>query len=243
MRPPKELLPGLYTLSSGGIVNLFWIIDGDTVTLIDTGFKGSADSILAGIAACGRKPQDVRDILVTHCHRDHAGSLVPLKTRTVAITSMHPVDAEMVRRGESMRPVRPSPTLLGYPMFLSIKFAPAETFRLEPIAVDRQINDGDELPLAGGIRAVHVPGHCAGQLAFLWNRHGGVLFAADAAANVFGLGLSPVYEDLELGKRSLAKISALTFEHACFGHGRPILGGADKQFREKWPAAGGDRRA
>jgi glyoxylase-like metal-dependent hydrolase (beta-lactamase superfamily II) len=235
MRPPKELLPGLFTMSSGGIVNLFWIIDGNTVTLIDTGLKGTADRILQNIAACGRQPQDVRDILVTHCHRDHAGSLAALKNRTGATTYMHPIDAEMVRQGKSMRPVRPSPTLLGYPMYLSIKYAPAKMFQLEPISVDREINDGEELPIAGGIRAIHVPGHCAGQLAFLWNRHGGVLFAADAAAHVFGLSLSPIYEDLEVGKQSLAKISALTFEHACFGHGRPILGGADKEFRTKFP--------
>ena len=37
------------------------------------------------------------------------------------------------------------------------------------------MSDGEVLPFAGGIRAVHAPGHCAGQLAFFWPRHGGVL--------------------------------------------------------------------
>jgi glyoxylase-like metal-dependent hydrolase (beta-lactamase superfamily II) len=102
---PKELLPGLFTLSSRRMVNLFWIIDGNSVTLIDTGFKGSAEAILQGIAACGRRPEEVRDILVTHCHRDHAGSLAPLKSSAGATTYMHPLDAAMVRQGQTMRPV------------------------------------------------------------------------------------------------------------------------------------------
>jgi glyoxylase-like metal-dependent hydrolase (beta-lactamase superfamily II) len=235
--PPKEVLPGLFTIRSKRIVNVFWIVDGETVTLIDTGLAGSADTILEGIAACGRQPADVRHILVTHCHRDHAGSLAALKERTGATTYMHPLDAEMVRQGRSMRPIFPTSSRFARLMYrVLVKSAKPESFRIDPISVDRQINDGEELPIAGGIHAIHVPGHCAGQLAFLWNRHGGVLFAADAAANMRRLSLSPMYEDLQLGKQSLAKISAQNFENACFGHGRPIVGGADREFRRLWPA-------
>ena len=34
-----------------------------------------------------------------------------------------------------------------------------------------------------GLQVIHTPGHCAGQVAFLWPREGGVLFVGDAAAN------------------------------------------------------------
>jgi glyoxylase-like metal-dependent hydrolase (beta-lactamase superfamily II) len=231
---PKQLLPGLFTLRSK-VVNIFWIVDGQSVTVIDTGFAGSAEAILKVIAECGRGSQDVRAILVTHCHWDHAGSLAALQAGTDATTYMHPEDAALVREGRCARPIAPSPGLISRILFqLFINGAPAR--RIDPARVDREIGDGEELPIAGGIRATHVPGHCAGQLAFLWNRHGGVLFAADTAANLFGLGLSIAYENLDLGRQSLAKISALTFENACFGHGRPILGGADKEFRRLWPA-------
>ncbi len=96
------------------------------------------------------------------------------------------------------------------------------------------MDDGKKLPLAGGIRAIHARGHCAGQLVFLWPHHGGVLFAANAAMNMMGLGLMLGYENLEKGKRSLAKIVSHAFEVACFGHGRAILQGASKRFRQKW---------
>jgi glyoxylase-like metal-dependent hydrolase (beta-lactamase superfamily II) len=231
----KQSLPGLFMLHSKIVVNVFWTIDGESVTVIDTGFAGSADAILKGITACGRCPQDVRDIFVTHCHWDHAGSLAALQAKTKATIYMHPDDAALAREGHCARPIVPSPGLISHILFqLFINNAP--TRRIEPARVDREIGDGEELPIAGGIRAIHVPGHCAGQLAFLWNRHGGVLFAADTAANLGGLGLSMGYENLDLGRQSLTKISALTFENACCGHGGPILGGADKEFRRLWPA-------
>jgi glyoxylase-like metal-dependent hydrolase (beta-lactamase superfamily II) len=38
----------------------------------------------------------------------------------------------------------------------------------------------------------------------------------------------------ETGKRSLAKLAALDFDVACFGHGNPIVEGAADRFRKKW---------
>jgi glyoxylase-like metal-dependent hydrolase (beta-lactamase superfamily II) len=233
---PKELLPGLFALRIK-FVNVFWIVDGDSVTLIDTGLPGSEEPILEGIASSGRGPQDVNAILVTHCHYDHSGSLAALKNRTGATTYMHPFDAELVREGKTMRPVVPVAAPFGGLIFrVVVRSIPQGKYHIDPVGVDRELVDGQELPIAGGIRAVHVPGHCAGQLAFLWNRHGGVLFAADAAVHGSELKLARVYEDLKAGLQSLAKISSLTFENACFSHGRPILGGAAAKFREKWPA-------
>ena len=49
--------------------------------------------------------------------------------------------------------------------------------------IDHEINDGTELPIAGGLKAIHIPGQCAGQVALLWARRR-VLFAADACANM-----------------------------------------------------------
>ena len=100
--------------------------------------------------------------------------------------------------------------------------------------MDVEVNDGDELPIGGGLKVLHIPGHCKGQVAFLRARNGGLLFAADACANMPRLGWSLGYEDFEEGKRSLAKLSALTFDVACLGHGRAITKGAAGRFRQKW---------
>jgi len=97
--------------------------------------------------------------------------------------------------------------------------------------IDREIDDGTELPIAGGLKAIHVPGHCAGQLAFLWPRRR-VLFAADACSNMMGLGYSLGYEDFALGQRALSKLAAFDFDVALFGHGSPITNGAAQKFRQ-----------
>jgi hypothetical protein len=35
-------------------------------------------------------------------------------------------------------------------------------------AAAQEINDRTELPIAGGLKAIHIPGQCAGQIALLW---------------------------------------------------------------------------
>jgi glyoxylase-like metal-dependent hydrolase (beta-lactamase superfamily II) len=229
--PATAIVPGLWEVSLG-FVNAF-ILDADHgLTVIDTGFAGSAGKILKAIREIGREPSDVHQILVTHCHSDHAGSLAELKRLTGATVTMHPVDAEMVRAGKALRPLKPAPGLFNAFMgrFL-LRWAPTV---VEPAEVEHQVGDGETLPIAGGLQAIHVPGHCAGQLAFLWPEHGGVLIAADAVANVFGLALSPLYEDVAEGKRSAEKLAALEFAAACFGHGKPIKIRAAARFRKKW---------
>ena len=226
----KQLVPGLYTIPLGP-VNAF-LIDSDGLTLIDTGYAKNAEQILEAVQSIGRQPGDIKHILVTHCHPDHAGSLARLKQVAGAPAYMHPADAAIVRTGKVPPHLKPAPGLINNILFrVLIGFGPAEYGAAE---IEHEVRDGDELAIAGGIRAIHVPGHCAGQLAFLWPEHGGVLFAADAASNMLGFGYSVGYEDVEEGRRSLAKIAALDFEIACFAHGKPILQGASSRFRQKW---------
>jgi glyoxylase-like metal-dependent hydrolase (beta-lactamase superfamily II) len=99
--------------------------------------------------------------------------------------------------------------------------------RVEPAETDHRVLDGEVLDVAGGMRVVAFPGHSAGQVGYLWERHGGVLFAGDAAANQLGrLDVAIVYEDYAQGLRDLARLGSLEYETACFGHGPPIIGGA-----------------
>src|SRR5271157_1897197 len=213
----KEVVPGLWQVPLG-YVNAFLFDTGDGLALIDTGIPGSSPKILEAVRAIGREPAAIRDILVTHCHSDHAGSAAEMKRLTRAAATMHPTDAEMVRAGKAKRPLTQTPGLLN--AFICRFFIGSAPTAIEPAEIAHEAQDGAMLP--GGLRAIHVPGHCAGQLAFLWPEHGGVLIAADAATNAFGLALCPMYEDLAEGQRSMSKLASLEFEVACFGHGKPI---------------------
>jgi len=226
MAAPTQIVEGLWQVGLGS-VNVF-LLDQGELTLIDTGLPGSADKIVAAIESIGKKVTDLKYIIVTHCHPDHAGSVAALKKMSGARVYMHPVDAAMVRKGEAARPMAPAPGLLRGLMYRM--FIPKKPMPIEPCAIDQEINDGTELPIAGGLKAIHVPGQCAGQVALLWPRRR-LLFAADACANMPNFGYALCYESLEEGKKSLRKLAALDFDVAVFGHGGPIKSGASQKFR------------
>ena len=105
--------------------------------------------------------------------------------------------------------------------------------RVEPVTIDQPLTDGEILPIVGGIEVIHVPGHCAGQVALLW-RPGRMLFAGDVCTNLMGLGDPVGFESLEEGRASQRKLATLSFDAAGFGHGKPIARDASTQFRNKW---------
>ncbi len=228
---PAPVVPGVWDLPIS-IVHAYLIADGDApdapLALVDTGLPGSAPAILSAVAALGRRPEDVRWIVATHLHVDHTGSLAELKRATGAEVMMHPADAAMVAEGRGGRTMHESPAP-GSAQFVA--GFDAALRRMEACATDRLLADGDELPFAGGARVVHAPGHAAGQVALLLPGAGGVLVAADALGNRGTLGWSVGYEDLALGAASVRRLAELEFDTAAFGHGDPIVGGADAQFR------------
>jgi glyoxylase-like metal-dependent hydrolase (beta-lactamase superfamily II) len=231
----KQVVPGLFVIPTG-VVNTFLLDAADGCALIDAGLPDRVDDILRGITAAGKRPADVRHLIVTHAHPDHIGSLAAVQSATGAAVYCHPLDAAIVTAGGEFRPLSVSPGLVSWLVWrLFIRPILRRYPRVEPTLVDHHLSDGQVLPIAGGLKVVHAPGHCAGQVALLWAAHGGVLLVADAAANVAGLRPSPAYEDLAVGDQSLRRLSALDFQVACFGHGKAIVGEAAARFRRRWP--------
>ena len=176
----RQITPSVYEIPLGH-VNAF-LINHDELTLIDTGLEGNAHKLMRAIEQIGRTASDIRHIIVTHCHSDHTGSLAAIQKACNATTYMHPIDAALVRQGNAMRPVTPAPGLINKALYRTlIVNAPKQ---ITPAQIDREVEDGTTLEIAGGIEAIHTPGHCAGQLALFWPQEGGVLFAADTASNM-----------------------------------------------------------
>jgi glyoxylase-like metal-dependent hydrolase (beta-lactamase superfamily II) len=136
----------------------------------------------------------------------------------------------MAESGGPFRPLTPAPGLLRR-VLCRIFFDPNE--RVAPVAIDQPVTAGEVLPIAGGIEVTHVPGHCAGQVALLW-RPGRMLFAGDVCMNVIGLGDPLGFENLEEGRASQRKLTALSFDAAGFGHGESIARDASTRFRNKY---------
>ena len=58
------------------LVNWTLVTDGSGVVLIDAGFPGSRDDVLASLRQLGFGVDDLRAILLTHAHIDHFGSAI-----------------------------------------------------------------------------------------------------------------------------------------------------------------------
>ena len=228
--PVKTIVPGIHQISLG-FVNVFLLDGNDGVTLIDTGIPGSDRKILAAIEQLGKHIQDVHSIVITHLHADHTGSLFALKDATGAEVYAHAEEAGAIRVGQTMRAVQPAPGWFNA-LIVGLMMRPRKPRLQMPVAVEHEVRDGDELP--GGLMAVHTPGHTAGHLALLWPHHGGVFFLGDAATAMFRLGYPPIFEDFELGQRSLKRIAGMDFETACCSHGQAFLDHASEKFRQKW---------
>ena len=224
-----EIIPGVDAIDGLGIGRAYLYREGDRLTLIDTGLSGSADRIFAEIERSGR-PEDLRQIIITHHHGDHTGSLAELAERTGAEVLAHSLDAPVVR-GE-----RPAPGAKPQGLWRLLAPLLARAVRPPPPArVDRELADGDEIELDTGAKVVHVPGHTMGSIA-IYVPAKRVLFAGDAATNVLGLGPPSgsfgIYnEDRDQLRQSFRKLAELDFEVACFGHGPPLDKEASLAFR------------
>ncbi len=79
-----------------GIANTHIVANARAIAIVDAGMPHQANRILRRIRALGHSPQDVRLILITHGHIDHAGSALALKRATGAPIALHRGDARLV---------------------------------------------------------------------------------------------------------------------------------------------------
>jgi glyoxylase-like metal-dependent hydrolase (beta-lactamase superfamily II) len=224
----KRISNNIYQISLGW-VNVF-VIEDNGLTLVGTGPKKSADKIFNAIKSAGKNPYDIKQIILTHLHPDHAGSAGEIKRILKVPVMAHFDDAQIIRYGIAFRKeLCLTPGLKNWLIYhLAIKRSAID---IDPVEIDRQLNDNDLLPLLGGLRVIHTPGHSKGHISLLAEKEE-VLIAGDLLSNSMGLDLSVFYEDRDEGIRSIVKVTDLDFEKVVFGHGRPILNNAGSIIRE-----------
>ena len=126
-------------------VAAYLITTSDGHILIDGGLEASAPRILHSIRALGFRPRDVKYLLVSHAHFDHAGGLAALKAATgaqlVATAEERPALEQGRHFGDNDNGVG----------------------RFPAVRVDHVVRDGGRLSLGGVVLTAHLtPGHTKG---------------------------------------------------------------------------------
>jgi glyoxylase-like metal-dependent hydrolase (beta-lactamase superfamily II) len=219
------IAPGAYRVNLNGVA-VFLIDAPDGVTVVDSGRPGKVDRIMSGIRSIGKRPTDVNNVLITHYHNDHVGSLGELAESVRAKVWVPQGESSLIRDG-GRPPELQHRSFLGALLSRAIKMV-----EQKPGPVDHEVSGGDELPIAGGIQVIDSPGHTVGHVSYLWSHQSGVLFAGDAASNIFGrLDVMPVCEDFARAEQSFIALGEHHFNSVGFGHGRAIISGAGDALR------------
>ena len=145
---PYRIAGNVYYVGASDITS-FLITTPAGHILLDGGFVETAPRIEANVKKLGFKLADVKILLSSHAHFDHAGGLAELKRATGAKFAASEKDAALLARG-------------GKGDFL---FGDKATF--PPIQADRILHDGDTVVLGGTTLTAHLaPGHTMGNTAW-----------------------------------------------------------------------------
>lgn len=220
-----EVIPCLWMIEGPGPCYLYR--DADTYTLIDTGIAGDTARILDHLTDIGGKPEQLRQIILTHSHADHTGGQAELIERTQAEVLAHKLDVPVISGKEDFQ-IPNVPEREREIMEKLIEETPEPT----PAPVDRTLQDGDEIDLGSGATVVHVPGHTPGSIAIYMPKEK-LLFAGDAAERDLeeNLILGMFNLDRPQAIKSFRKLAELDFDIACIGHGKPLDKDASLEFR------------
>ncbi|HET7615465.1 MAG TPA: MBL fold metallo-hydrolase [Bacillales bacterium] len=201
------------------------IASDQSAVLVDTGFPGQFDQLKATLADHDVPLEKLTDILITHQDLDHIGNLPQVVAESSPQVRVWAHEAEQ-------------PYIQGEKSLLKYKLEAVEQLPKEvpeafreglkslilnpPTArVDQLLEDGQELPIAGGITVIFTPGHSPGHLSLYLNESK-TLIAADAMMVDDGQLNGPAPQatpDMNLANQSLKKFIPHDIEKVVCYHG------------------------
>lgn len=210
----------------GVIANTYIVADTDGLTIIDAGLPRSEKKILAYIASLGKSARDVKRILITHADIDHYGGLAALQRATGGRTYASRVEAEAMAQGKYSREIKPS----GFSLrrFLFALLSPF--VKATPLQVDEILEEGQTLPVLGGLQVLETPGHTPGHIS-LYAPSAHILFCGDSIVadekGLHGSRSGLTWNETE-ARVSEKKQAALGAQIVCSGHGPVVRDAAGK---------------
>ncbi|MCG8589009.1 MAG: MBL fold metallo-hydrolase [Proteobacteria bacterium] len=198
LRAPVPALPRLHQIIlptpwEVGPVQIY-VIEGDPLTLVDTGVKSlaSREALEAALDALGYGLGDVGRVVLTHFHEDHLGQVQTLREAGAELEVFaHEHEAPMIEFFSAERDERLAETQAlfeeyGVPSALldeqtawrrqAMRESPPLS---EATRVENLVRDGDGIPFKEfELEVIHAPGHTAGHL-LLHEPQSGTLITGD----------------------------------------------------------------
>ncbi|HKV17731.1 MAG TPA: MBL fold metallo-hydrolase [Mycobacterium sp.] len=210
------------------LVNWTLIADNTGVVLIDAGFPGDRDDVLASMRELGFGVDDLRAILLTHAHIDHFGSAIWFAKTLGTPVYCHADEVGHSKR-EYLEQAKPTdvaahawqPRWLKWSVAISRKGA----FTHDGIPTAEALTEEVAATLPGSPIAIPSPGHTGGHCSFLVD---GVLISGDALVTGHPVAtrtgpqlLHKVFNhDQDRCVRSLAALAMLETDVLVPGHGQ-----------------------
>jgi metallo-beta-lactamase class B len=123
---PAKIVGPIYYVGTRGL-GAYLITSPAGHILLDGGMPASAKDIEASIRQLGFKPEDIRFLLITHAHVDHAGTTAYFKRLSDATFAVMARDFENMKSGGKTDPM----------------YGANPAFYFPPVKADRVLKDGD----------------------------------------------------------------------------------------------------
>jgi hydroxyacylglutathione hydrolase len=200
----KEKRQNMITIIPMMTSNAYVVANGKRAILIDCGMKKKEKKILAAMERMQLSPQDIRLIILTHTHYDHAGSIKALQQITGAKILVHKAEAGCLAQGHCAFPK-------GTMWFPKIMSAIGRAFnkwvgRYKPVVPDIAISKRFDLqPFGIDGYVLSTPGHTAGSLSVVIEDNHAIV--GDTLFNIFKHSVYPPYaNDQEILLKSWKKL-------------------------------------
>jgi glyoxylase-like metal-dependent hydrolase (beta-lactamase superfamily II) len=235
----EEVADGV-VVATGKHVSWVLVVDGAEVTLVDAGYLGYADQVLASVQhVTSRGNAQLAAVVLTHAHVDHLGAAARLHAARGVPVLAHEPEAPQVR-GDVIEQVSAGqvlarawrPRILKWSLeIMRDGKAPKAERVSDPVTFTVDPESPKPLDVPGGLVPVPTPGHTSGHCAYhLPDR--GVLLVGDALATGHAVSgregpqMMPEFfdHDREQARRSLSALEPLAADVIVPGHGLPWRG-------------------
>jgi glyoxylase-like metal-dependent hydrolase (beta-lactamase superfamily II) len=196
----------------------------DGLVLLDAGMSSDGSDVQAGLTELSAKASDIRAILLTHWHNDHAAGAQAAREISGAPVYYHRADEAFFTGTSGAKGVRGwiSDLIPEWGVLVLAKGLIGEATP-RPIPAQHFVRDGDVV--LDKFDVIETPGHTAGHVSYFY-RSERVLFAGDALAVIDGqvrFMARPVTLDVESARRSMEKCLKLEPHILCPGHREPLV--------------------